>query len=360
MSDKVNVAIAHDYLIQMGGAERVVLCLSKIFPAAPIFTSITNYNLLLLDFDPTLIVNSWMQCLPKGPIVFKLFFFLYPFAFLFRVLPRDVNTLIVSSSSFSKYISFSSSARNVLYCHNPTRFLYDPAYLRSEVSSPILRGLVRALLPPLRWLDKLSLTKYAIIIANSENVRRRILSTYGLQSLVIHPPVDISRFRVSSGDKGYFLILSRLIAYKRVDLAVQAFNQLGLVLHVVGSGSDHARLKAMAGPNIHFLGQLSESQIIDQYRFCRALIFPGYEDFGMTPVEAQASGKPVIAFGEGGALETIIDGETGLFFSSQTTESLISAIYRFNTFHWDPLRIRANAELFSADIFRQKLLDIIS
>lgn len=355
------VCIVHDYLVQMGGAERVVLCLSKIFPSATILTSATNYRLILPEFNLSLIQNSFLQCLPFNEIdTFKKIFPLYALAFIFRPIPKNVDTVLISASSFSKLIAIRTSAKTVLYCHNPTRFLYDKSYLDLEVKWPILRSIIRLfLLPPLRILDRRSVESCDIVLANSKNVQNRILKTYGRSSTVLHPPVDVCRFSVCEQNHGYYLILSRLIAYKRIDIVIEAFNKISLPLHVVGSGTDESRLKLASSENITFFGQLTDEQIVDQYKYCKALIFPGLEDFGITPVEAQACGKPVIAYGHGGVLETVLPGTTGIFFDDQTPCSLLNAIIECENTKWDPYLIRDHSMAFSEQHFEQKLKSIL-
>jgi len=360
-SVRSRVCIVHDYLVQMGGAERVVLCLSRIFPSASILTSVTNYRLILPEFNVSLIKNSFLQYLPfKGIDTFKKIFPLYALSFIFRPIPKNADTVLISASSFSKLIALTTSAKTVLYCHNPTRFLYDNTYLDSEVKCPILRSIIRFFfLPPLRILDRQSVKSCDIVLANSLNVQNRILKTYGRTSTVLHPPVNVDRFSLCDQNHGYYLVLSRLIAYKRIDIVVEAFSRISLPLHVVGSGTDENRLKLASSENITFYGQLTDQQVLEQYKYCKALIFPGLEDFGITPVEAQACGKPVIAYGYGGVLETVLPGVTGIFFNDQSPSSLLNAIIECENTKWDPCLIRDHSMTFSEQRFEHKLQSIL-
>ncbi|MCB1085813.1 MAG: glycosyltransferase [Verrucomicrobiae bacterium] len=354
------LALVHDFLIQMGGAERVVEEMAKAFPDAPILTSATFGDNLFPEFRSPRVHNSWMQHLPGMRKLHKKLFFLYPFAFKSLKIQR-VDVAWISSSSFSKWIPKPLGTKFVCYCHTPPRFFWNPdEYLRNEIGNPLLRRFVRALMPLFRWSDRRQSRKIDFFIANSRNVQQRIRDCYGRDSAVIYPPVDVERFQVSESSDDYFLIVSRLVAYKRIDLAVRAFTAAGRKLVIIGDGPDRARLEAMAGPTVTFLGRAPDEVVTEKMAHCRGFVFPGSEDFGITPVEAQACGKPVIAFREGGALETVIDGETGVFFDQPTPESLAGAIEAFDRVAWNRAIIRRNAERFSVTRFideTRRLLD---
>jgi glycosyltransferase involved in cell wall biosynthesis len=344
----------------MGGAERVVATMAKAFPFAPIYTSATEYSHLWNDFKGKEIHNTWMQHLPKGKVATKAFFPLYPFAFQSIRLPVNRRAVWISASTFAKMVPVPKGCVSFLYCHSPTRFLWDTdRYVGSEISNPFVRAAVSAFLPAMRRMDRAATTRLNYVVANSENVRLRIQDVYGRDSTVIHPPVDVNRFKCSTHNSGYYLILSRLIGYKGIDLAVQAFRGLNRELHIVGEGTDRKRLEKMASPNVRFLGRLTEEEIERQLAQCKALIFPGEEDFGITPVEAQACGKPVIAYAAGGSLETVIAGITGLFFMDRNAESLRSALLASEQIHWDPLVIRNHAECFSEHVFLRSMVRFI-
>ena len=342
--------MGHDYLIQMGGAERVVASMARKWAGSPIYTSAMKRDTLLPEFRGATIHTSWMQRFPGVITHFKKLFSLYPGAFhSFGVI--DAPVAWVSASTFAKCLRFTPRTATVLYCHNPTRFLWQPGeYVDTEVESPLLNRLVRMALPPLRAIDRKAARKFDVIVANSENVRKRIAVCYQRDAEVVHPPVEVDRFQVSTRDDGFYLVVSRLVAYKCIHRAIEACNALGRRLVIVGNGPDRGRLKRMAGPTIEFRGHLSDLEVVDLMERCTALIFPGQEDFGITPIEAQACGKPVLAFRAGGAMETIIEGETGRFFDGEST-SLAEAIRASEGTTWNPSRIRENAERFSESRF---------
>lgn len=351
--------LVHDFLIQMGGAERVVEVMSKAFPDAPIFTSATRDKGLFPVFREAEVRNSWMQHLPGMDRHHKKLFFLYPFAFQsLRLRPQSVAW--ISSSSFSKWLPKPRGARFVCYCHTPPRFFWMPdSYLENEIGNPLLRRFVRGLMPLFRWSDRRQSRKIDLFLANSRNVQQRIEECYGRDSIVVYPPVDVERFQVSEKTGDFCLIVSRLVAYKRIDLAVKAFTEAGKKLVIIGDGPDRARLEAMAGPSVTFLGRAPDEIVTESMATCRAYVFPGCEDFGITPVEAQACGKPVIAFRAGGALETVLENETGVFFDEPESESLQKALADFESRTWDPQLIRANAERFSEARFLEETRKIL-
>ncbi len=351
----MRLAIVHDYLIQMGGAERVVAAMVQAFPEAPIYTSATDYDRLFPEFIGKQIRNTWMNSLPGIARHFKKLFPIYPFAF--RCLPRvDADVVWISSSGFAKWARIAERAKTVCYCYTPPRFFWTPdAYLDQELKGAVLKRIAAALLTILRKWDYQCAQRIDQFVAISRCVQQRILDCYGRSSVVVYPPVNVDRFSVTSRRGDYYLVLSRLVGYKRIDLAVQAFNQLGEKLVIIGDGPDRARLQALAGPTISFLGHVTDSEAKRYLEGCRGLIFPGVEDFGIAPVEAQACGRPVIAFAGGGALETVTDGETGILFQEPSPESLAGAVRRAAGITWCAENIRANAERFSREVFLQKM-----
>ncbi|PAW63316.1 MAG: hypothetical protein B9S36_05010 [Verrucomicrobiia bacterium Tous-C2TDCM] len=358
--DPSDLVLAHDFLIQMGGAEKVVEVMAEAFPDAPIYTSATMGANLFPAFRSPRVVNSWMQRLPGMPKAHKKLFFLYPLAFRSLRLPAG-KLAWISSSSFSKWLPKPLGARFVCYCHTPPRYFWTPdEYLENEIGNPLLRWFVRRMMPLFRWSDLRQSRKIDLFIANSRNVHRRIRECYGRDSVVVYPPVDVERFEVGGQGEDFYLIVSRLVAYKRIDLAVQAFTKLGKRLVIIGDGPDRARLEAMAGPTVGFLGRASDEVVTEKMSTCRAYIFPGSEDFGIVPVEAQACGKPVIAFRDGGALETVLEGKTGLFFDHPDPDSLAGAVRELESREWDPHRIRRNAERFSTTRFLRETRDLLA
>lgn len=357
----MKLVLAHDYLIQMGGAERVVAAMHERFPEAPIFTSAVRHSGLWEEFRRADIRASWMQRLPfiQHGSHFKKYFPLFPSAF--RSFGKiDADVAWISSSTFAKYLQFPPETRTVCYMHNTTRFLWQTdEYLDYEVASRPLNALVRRALPRLREWDREAAARMNVLVANSRNVQERIKRCYGLNSLVVHPPVETSRFHTSANEEGYHLVVSRLLGYKNIELPVRAFTRTGRRLVVIGEGPYRARLEALAGPSIRFCGRLGDREIHEHYSKCRALILPGEEDFGITPVEAMACGKPVVALGRGGALETVVDGLTGVFFSDPSEECLLEAVARCETKAWDKEAIRTHASLFSKEAFVEKMARLL-
>ncbi|MDF1812533.1 MAG: glycosyltransferase [Verrucomicrobiales bacterium] len=344
------IALVHDFLIQMGGAERVVEVMAKAFPAAPIYTSATKSKNLFPVFQSGNVVNTWMQRIHSMDTLHKKLFFLYPLAFKSLRISESKDTVWISSSGFSKWIPKPDGAKFVCYCHTPPRFFWNPdEYLQNEISNPLLRSFVKSLMPLFRRSDKRQSDKIDVFVANSLNTQKRIKECYGRDSIVIYPPVDIDRFQVSEKKEPFYLVVSRLVSYKRIDLAVEAFTKAGLKLIVIGEGPDRERLESLAGDSIQFLGRAPEKVVEEKMAACAGFVFPGCEDFGITPVEAQACGKPVIAFRGGGALETVVEGETGVFFDDPEVASLSTAILEFEETDWDPAVIRTNAEKFSTE-----------
>ncbi len=358
---KPRVAIVHDYLIQMGGAERVVAALHRMYPEAPIFTSVcASRSQLLADLRDADIRTTWMQHIPGIQKRFKLFFWLYPFAF--RTIDLAGYDLILSSSSaYAKGIRKPHGAKHICYCHSPMRFAWSfEAYTKEMRAPKLLKAAARLLQAPLRLWDKANTAGADVIAANSNVVKERIRACYGRNAPVIYPPVEISRFALSDQPPGeYFLVVSRLVSYKRIDLAVEAATRLNVPLIVVGEGPDRSRLEELAGPRITFAGRLSDEEVVQLLKGCRALLFPGLEDFGITPLEANACGRPVLAYGEGGALDTVMPGVTGLLFPVQTPGSLMTAMQNCIQIDWDERVIRQHAESFGETRFRAELSVLI-
>jgi glycosyltransferase involved in cell wall biosynthesis len=357
----MKLVLAHDYLIQMGGAERVVAAMHGRFPSAPIYTSAVRTKGLWREFEDADIRTSWMQHLPfiQHHTHFKKYVALYPRAFRsFGEIDADVAW--ISSSTFAKYLRFSPQTRTVCYLHNTTRFLWQADdYLNYELNSRIVAGLARAVVPRLRESDRQAAAKMKILVANSRNVQERIRKCYGLESLVVHPPVETSHFHLSDEEEGYYLVVSRLLGYKNIELPVRAFTKTGRRLVIIGEGPYRADLEAIAGPNIRFCGRMSDPEIRQYYAKCRALIVSAEEDFGITPVEAMASGKPVVALARGGALETVVDGKTGVFFSSADEAELLDAVDRCEQISWDRAAIRAHSLLFSKEAFLKTMEQLL-
>ncbi|HID34557.1 MAG TPA: glycosyltransferase family 4 protein [Anaerolineae bacterium] len=354
------LAIVHDWLNQVGGAEDVLAEMHALYPHAPIYTSIYAPEKMppaMRDWD---IRPNWMNRLPGIHDHHQPYLPLYPLAFVHLDL-SSYDVVLSNKSGFCHGVRVREDARHIDYCLTPTRYVWmHDAYLQREGFG---KGVALAMKPLLAWLrrwDYEAAQRVTHFIAISTEVQERIRRFYHRESVIIYPPVDTERFRPSGQPpEPFFLVLSRLIPYKRIDLAVRACNIVGCRLIVVGDGRDREALEAIAGPTIEFRGRVSDAEAEDLMARCQAFIFPGLEDFGITPLQAQAAGRPVIAYGAGGALDTVIPGVTGEFFHEQTPEALAELLDTFDSNRYDPAACRANAERFSAERFRRELSDYV-
>ena len=357
----MKVALVHDYLNQMGGAERVVMAFHQMFPDAPIYTSIYDPQRVDPAFQEMDIRTSFMQKFPLVTRHHQPYLPFYPFAMESLDL-RDYELVLSSSSAFGKGVITRPGTMHICYCHTPMRWCWN---YREYVEREQLGGMARRVLPllitGLRMWDQVSAMRVDHFIANSPVVAERIQKYYRRDAVVIPPPVEVSRFSFDPDIEveDYFLIISRLIPYKRIDLAIEACNRLRLPLVIIGDGRDLERLKRLAGPTIRFLGRLSDQEVLHYYARCRALLFPGEEDFGITPLEAQACGRPVIAYGSGGALASVVEGITGVFFYEQTVDSLATALASFDERRYEPQTIRSHALEFDMPRFHRRILQFI-
>jgi glycosyltransferase involved in cell wall biosynthesis len=348
------VAIVHDALVTFGGAERLASHMCEAFPDAPVFTSVYIPDMTYPAFR-----TRSIHTLPGSKTVTseKRMKMLLPLWVLgFRFLDLSKFDIVLSSTTYAaKFIN--DNIDHACYCHAPTRFIWKPeVYSRSSL--PVAAGtfaFISKLSRVLRRIDSLVMQKIPRIATNSRNTAGEILSAYRRSAKVIHPAIRIADYHAGTGERSYYLCVSRLISYKRIDLAVAACKALSRDLLIVGGGPEEASLRTIAGKRTRFLGRISDHKLRELYAGCRGLIFPGHEDFGMAPLEAQAAEAPVIAFGAGGALETVIDGETGVFFRQQTVESLIEAIRKFETLKFDPLAIRSAVERFDVERFKTEI-----
>ncbi len=358
----MKVALVHDYLLQYGGAEKVLLVLAEMFPDAPIYCLASGAEFVNKYLPGRDIRSSFITRLPFYRRHYKKYMPLFPVA-LEQFDFGDYDLVISSSSAFVKGILTPVGTTHVSYMYTPMRFAWELYQDYAGQGGIRSRGIYGKVLPfimnYLRLWDQVSTDRIDHMICDSYHVARRIEKYYRREAEVIYPPVDVEEFTVSEEDDGYFLIVSRLIPYKRIDLAVEVFNELGLPLVIIGEGYDRKRLERMAGSNVTFLGFQPEGVVKEYYARCRAFIFPGEDDFGITPVEAMASGKPVIAYGRGGALETVVDGVTGLFFKEATAASLKEAVLRFDKMNFGPVKCRQRAEEFDTAIFKAKFMDFV-
>ena len=351
----MKVAIVHDWLNQRGGAEAVLSALVELLPGAPIYTSIYSPASMPAAFRQWPIHTTWMDHLPGIHRHHQPYLLLYPLAF--GGLRLEGYDLVLSNkSAFCLGVKVSPGTRHLCYCLTPTRFVWDyNTYVGQEEAGPLARSLVRPFLGTLQRWERAAAGRVDSFASISSEVQARVRRTYGRESAVIHPPVDTERFTPSEEQDDYCLVVSRLVPYKRIDLAVQAFSQLKLPLWIAGTGRDLGRLQALAGPNVRFLGRISDEELGHLLARCRAFVFPGMEDFGIAPVEAMAAGRPVIAYAGGGARDTVVEGVTGLFFGQQTPSSLAEAVGRLEASAFDPAAIRAHARQFDARVFKAKM-----
>lgn len=351
------VALVHDYLNQYGGAERVLEELHELFPDAPVYTSMFWPEKMSPTIRRMDVRTSFMQRLPLVTRQHQPFLMLYPLAFeSFDLSGYDV--VISNSSAFCKGVLTSPETLHICYCLTPMRWVWSyRAYVERERLGMAARFVLPAAISGLRAWDIATAQNVDRFLAISNSVARRIGKYYRRDASVIYPPVNTGAFAPQPGrEDDYYLVVSRLIPYKRIDLAVDAFTQLGLRLKIVSSGGrDESALRARAGRNVEFLGRASDAELPSLYARCRAFLFPGEEDFGIAPLEANASGRPVIAFAAGGALDTVVDGESGVLFDRQDVASLMDAVRRVERLAWDPARIRAHAERFDTHVFRREL-----
>ena len=348
---KLNVVLCHDWLTGMRGGERVLETLCEGFPNAPIFTLVHNPAAVSDVINRHRIWTSWLQAIPGVKRHYRYLLPLFPGAIELMEAPPS-QLLISTSHCVAKGLKPGVGAKHLCYCFTPMRYawlFHDDYFGRSAAKA----AAAKLLLPILRKWDLASSQRVDQFVAISRHVQQRIRDFYNRDADVVYPPVDTERWTpgltLTSGS--FDLIVSALVPYKRIDIAIHAYNEMGYPLKIAGAGTELERLRRMAGPNIEFLGWQSDDEILQLYRSSRQLVFPGEEDFGIVPLEAQACGKPVVAYGRGGLLETVVDGVTGVFFREQTPEAIKNAVQRCSTAQWNPATIRANAEKFSVSNF---------
>ena len=364
----MRMALAHDWLNQMGGAENVLEQVATMYPAAPVYTTIYAPTLMPPAYRDWDIRPTWLNRAPGIHRRHQPYLPFYPLAVQSMDL-RGYDLILSIKSGFIHGLRRTAQQLHICYCLAPTRYVWDyDGYAAREGFGSWLGQLIRPLVARLRRWDwaaaqtgPKSDSLYQGVdhfIAISKEIQHRIKTYYGRDSIIIYPPVDTERFRPASTGStpaDYYFIVSRLIPYKRIDLAVQACSRLKRRLIIAGDGRDRAALEAMAGPTVEFKGRLPWDDVAELMAHCRAFIFPGREDFGITPLEAQAAGRPVLAFGAGGALDTVVEGQTGLFFREPSVEALMATIEQFETLSFDPAVARANAERFSVPRFKREL-----
>lgn len=358
----MNLAIVHDGLATAGGgggAERVLSVLHRMFPQAPIFTTVYHPERMPAEMKQWDIRTSFIQNLPQGAERYQWYFPLFPMA-IEQLDLRDFDVVISCNHAVAKGVLTSANAFHLSYCYSPLRYAWDMyhEYLEIERIPSWQRLVLPAMMHYLRTWDALAAMRVDEFVAISHYVARRIEKFYRRPSQVIYPPVDLG-LKSDAAPADYYLVVSRLVAYKRLDLVVEAFNQLGWPLVVIGDGVERARLEGMARGNIRFLGRQPDEVVHQHLASCRGFVFPGIEDFGIAPVEAQSAGKPVIALAQGGAAETVVHGETGVLFARQTAGDLKEALRQADGMRFDPDRIRRHADQFSTERFEREFADLL-
>jgi len=360
--EDLKIAIVADWLTNQAGAERVVLTLADLFPNADIYTSVFKAK-AFPELKDRHVYTSFLQTMPFGRR-HQLWPTLRPRAF--EELNLDNYDIVISSASAeAKGVITKPETLHICYCHTPTRYYWSHYHYYLEHPeygplNPIVKWVMPKLIHNLRLWDRVAADRVDVFIANSKTTAARIRKYYEANSTVIYPPIDTHRFNISREADDYYLIVGRQTGYKRTDIAIEAFNRLGWPLKIVGSGPMLKKWMMKAKRNVEFLGRVTDEEVAQLMSRAQALIFPGEEDAGIVPLEAMASGRPVIAYAKGGSTETIVDGKTGLFFKEQTAASLLAAVKKHSQTTWRPSAIREHALQFDTSIFRRKIKNFVN
>ncbi|MFA5104917.1 MAG: glycosyltransferase [Candidatus Margulisiibacteriota bacterium] len=356
----MKVAITHDWLVSYGGAEKVLEALLEVFPGADVFTSVLDKSKLPAAFDKAKIIPSFIQQLPYAKTRYRSYLGLMPAAFKSFDL-QGYDLIISNSHACAKNIRVPKSARHICYCLTPMRYIWDMygQYMDIERPSILIRAMAPLAAQYLRHIDVSSSKTVEEFAAISKFVAQRIKKYYGRESKVIYPPVGEEKFKISEKIEDYYLVVSRLVPQKRTNIIISAFNELGLPLKIIGTGRDEDSLRKMAKNNIEFLGFQSEGKIAEVMSRCKALVFASLEDFGIVPVEAMACGRPVIAYGRGGVLDTVTAGKTGIFFDEQTSSSVARAVLKSEETAYDPALIKKSVEKFDKKVFKEEIKQFV-
>jgi len=357
----VKVALVHYWLVGMRGGEKVLEALCEMFPEADIYTNVYIPENVSATIRKHRVHTSFIQKLPFAKRWYQKYLPLMPFA-LEQLDLSSYDLVISSESGPAKGVILAPETLHICYCHTPMRYIWDMYHEYRRHAGMMTRLFMPLITHWLRLWDVASANRVDVFIANSRYVASRILKNYRRDAVVIPPPVDTLNFHAAQNHEDFYLAVGQLVPYKRVDIAIEAFNRTGKRLVIIGTGSEEQSLKKQAGSNIEFLSSQPGDVLVDYYSRCKALVFPGKEDFGIVPVEAMASGKPVIAYGVGGILDTVIDGETGILFEPQTPQGLIDAISRFEALPDEQFRgdkLRHYASRFSVQSFKDKIAKLV-
>ncbi len=356
----MKVALVHDYLIQDGGAERVLLALYELFPQAPIFTLFYDPERTHPGFRGATIIPSYLNKRTFAPRHYQWYLpFMAQAVESFDLSPFDL--VISNASSFAKGVIVAPHATHICYCHTPTRFLWQDrlGYVNDLPQPQLIKSILPRFLHRLRQWDRLAAERPDVLVTNSAISQRRIRRYYQRDARVIFPPVDVEHIPLSPHAGQFWLAGGRLVAYKKFDLIVRAFSKLDQPLKIFGAGPEEKKLRALAGPRTEFVGRVDEATKIDLYQHAIGFVHPQVEDFGITAVEAMAAGKPVIAHAHGGAEETVKEGVTGRYLSVQCWQDIAEAVLRFDPSLYDPTQIRAHAQQFSKGVFLNQIQSLI-
>ena len=358
----MKIAFVHDYLVQYGGAERVLECLTELYPYASIYTILYNKDAMHGVFEDKRIYTSYLQKIPFARKWHRIFPLLMPPAIeQFDFSPYDI--VVSDSSSYAKGIITRPETLHICYMHTPMRYAWDDCqkYTRDFYFPRFVKKLIPFAMNYIRVWDKISADRVDVFIANSNFVARRIKKYYHKDSSVIHPPVDTEKFAIlpKNSEEKYFLMVGRLIAYKRHSIAIKAFNEMKLPLKIIGRGPELKRLQKIAGPTIEFLGRVEDEDLNQYYANCSAVIFPQEEDFGIVAIEALSSGKPLIAYRGGDIPEHMEENKMGVFFDEQNPDAIKDAVTRFEKLSFDQDYIRSKVLKFDRKIFKEKIKTFI-
>jgi glycosyltransferase involved in cell wall biosynthesis len=357
---EAKIALVHHWLVTTRGGERVFEALAQLFPSADLFTLVCDKAKMPESLRARRVRSSFLQYLPKASQWYRYYLPLFPYAT--QRMDLTGYDLIVSSDAATVKGVRGGKAMHICYCHTPMRYVWNGYETYRRMAGPLSRHALGAFRKSLcRW-DYEAAQRVMLFVANSRNVQKRIRECYDRESCVIYPPVDTERFSIGPGEGRpgeYFLVVSPLVAYKRVDLLVEAFNKCGRKLIVIGDGPERQRLESRAGPTVRFLGAQSDARVVEAMQECRAFVFAGEEDFGIVMAEAQACGKPVVAFGRGGAAEIVVPGETGVLFEEQSAEGVIEAVDRADRSAFDPSAIRMSSLRFSRERFLREFAQLV-